>query len=446
LRCFEPGLYCLRQYKPLEKADRSTGTLSYTLLSMQSILSKTPAGAPESATRHRVLWLDLLRLICAIEIVGFHWLRAATKTGAFASQLPENFILSYRQLDIGVLEAFHRLQMDSSTMWWHRSTYNAVGLLFGFGWEAVYVFVLLSGFSLALSLGQKGRPSSWLSWVGRRLKRVLFPFYLISIVVATLMFSAVAFSGSRSSAAFQEIHRKLTSNIGSDLVGLAWSQLVLIDPHAPFWQPFFLAPAWWFVPAILLAYALFPTYMWLLQRLGTSKFLILGAVISIVSYSASLRGWLPEFSWNFVVLNECFNFFLGIVLGRYMTTPQGRTSIEKWVRSPGLLSAALAVFIVGNICNLYRITYPVSSLLFTASLALCGAFVARIFTDRHGSSFPQVDPYYLYLIHQPFAFPLIVVSQRLFGSIAVLVGLPLYFCTVLIVTAVFGAVLAKISV
>ncbi len=154
------------------------------------------------------------------------------------------------------------------------------------------------------------------------------------------MFGALAFTGSRGSAALQQIHRKLMSNIGSDLTGLAWSQLIMLNPHAHLWQPVFLAPAWWFIPAILLAYALFPAYMWLLQRLGSLGFLVLGGAISIISYIASLQGWLPEFSWNFIIFNECFNFFLGIVVGRYMATARGSRAVETWIRSPLLVTAS----------------------------------------------------------------------------------------------------------
>ena len=171
----------------------------------------TPEQASGSSSRHRILWLDLLRLICAVEIVGFHWLRAAAKTGAFGG--PQNFILSYRMLNIGVVEHFIASTWTSSSSL-HRWTYDAIGLAFGFGWEAVNVFVLLSGLSLAISLGHSDRPSSWPSWIARRLKRILVPFYLVSIAAGALMFGALAFTGSRGSAALQQIHRKLMSNIG----------------------------------------------------------------------------------------------------------------------------------------------------------------------------------------------------------------------------------------
>ena len=141
-------------------------------------------------------------------------------------------------------------------------------------------------------------------------------------------------------------------------------------------------------------------------------------------------------------------FLSRLVVGRYMATARGSRAVETWIRSPLLkLPLALAAFIAGNACNLYYNTYPISSLLFTAALAFCGASVANFITRRSlRRSAPRVDPFNLYLLHEPFAFPLIVGSQILFGSFAVAVGLPVYFLIVFLATAVFSKVLAILRV
>jgi peptidoglycan/LPS O-acetylase OafA/YrhL len=405
-----------------------------------------PTDTPENpvqrfASANRILWIDILRTLCAFEIVGFHWLRAGSKTGAFAAQTPQNLILNYRQLDIGIHGALHSLNVAPSAPPINRMLVDGLGAVFGFGWEAVFVFVLLSGTSLSLSLAGRPRPVSWLTWIGHRQKRILIPFYLIAGIVSGLMFTALAVTASRSSFAIQEIHNKIAFNIGPDISGIAWSQLLLIDPHTRFWSPVFLAPAWWFVPAILLAYVMFPFYLWLLRRVGRSRFLAIGAVISIFSYEVTVHDHVQDFSWWFIVLNECFNFFLGIVLGCYLSTAQGMERMELALQSRGLIFAAVSVFLAGNLCNLYLITYPISSLLFTGSLTLCGAAFARWISKWDISQlFIRIDSYVLYLLHQPIAFPLIVLSQLAFGRNAILAGLPVFFA----ITIFFTMLLSKV--
>ncbi len=55
---------------------------------------------------------------------------------------------------------------------------------FGFGWEAVNVFVLLSGLSLAISLGHSDRPSSWPSWIAEDESGFSFPFTWSRLLLA----------------------------------------------------------------------------------------------------------------------------------------------------------------------------------------------------------------------------------------------------------------------
>ena len=398
------------------------------------------------ASEGRIVWLDILRFLCAIEIVGFHWMRAATKTGAFAKHYPQNLIVRYRQLDIGLIEGVHLLQADSSSSAVHRFLVDSFGIAFGFGWEAVFAFVLLSGVSLSLSLGRRQRPPLWPSWIFKRLKRVLLPFYLVAAIVGSFMFLALAISSSSANPAFRGIREKLVENIGSDFAGLIWSHLFLCNPHERYGTAVFLAPAWWFVPAILLAYTMFPLYMRLLNLVRTGAFLAIGALISIATYELLLQEHIQEFGWWFIVSNECFNFFLGIVLGRYLATASGRIRIERTLHSPALIICAVIVFLAGNICNLYAITYPISSLLFTGSLTFVGACFAKwVSKSTSIRNCLRLDPYNLYLVHQPIAFPLMVASESILGPYCILIGFIAYVPTSILVTAIFSGILDRLS-
>ena len=385
------------------------------------------AGAHAGTLRQqsRVLWLDVLRALCAFQIVGFHWLRAAVKTSAAGVPSGCGLILQYRQLNFGVRGAMQCAAPHATDAGPLVLANRSLNLLFGAGWEAVFVFVLLSGTALSLSLSVRSRPISWPRWVGRRLKRILLPFYLVAGMLATCMLIGMAATSTSNSPLLHTLHAKILENVGPDVSGVVWSQLLLFDPHQRLGTAVFLAPAWWFVPAILLAYALFPLYMRLLRRLGQPLFLALGALISIASYTVLLRHHVQEFSWWFVVCNECFNFFLGILVGMLLRSEDGRKRAEHALGSPTLFAVSLLLLISGNVMNLYYVTYAFSSLVFTPSLCFSGAAVAYAIRNwRPVRALLQIDPFHLYLLHQPLAFPLILISEALFGRLRAAHGSP----------------------
>ena len=101
------------------------------------------SGKPDAG---RVVWLDVLRLICAIAIVGFHWLRACFSHAAFGRGELRSLIDPYRNPGLGTGQ-FHYLLLDRTGPPAASLVNDALGWLFGFGWEAVNVFILLSGLS-----------------------------------------------------------------------------------------------------------------------------------------------------------------------------------------------------------------------------------------------------------------------------------------------------------
>ncbi len=380
----------------------------------------------------RILWLDILRILCAVEIVGFHWLRAVVKAGALAQNMPFNFVLNYRQLSWGV-RGLRLLFLSHNPSVFLRIIDNITGILFEFGWEAVHIFVLLSGFSLAMTLGRASLQISWRPWLFRRLERVLIPFYLVSLPLVLLMLGLLQASRHGLAKAFAT---KLMQNGGGDFPGILWAQLFLFDPRHHMLVPTFLAPAWWFVPAILVAYLVFPLIWFSLNKCGAPLTLALALCVSVLTYTAVEHQLLFEFGWYFAAFNEAFNFSLGIVLGKLYATQEGAAWIERQLRSRWVLAAAAGLAIIGNLCNLYLFTYPISSSLFTIGLTICGIWVARWLSK---SSFwvwlSSVDSYVLYLVHQPFAFPIVMLLLKIRCPDLASLGLILYLTITILIAS-----------
>lgn len=145
----------------------------------------------QKMTKSRLDWLDILRVLCALQIAGIHWLRACLHAGLFANtSLPEsfrNFIWSYQNNNMGfqMLQNFPNYLMLDNQNDLAAGLTNNVGYLFGFGWEALNVFILISGFSLTLKLTDwpKLPVIYWFGWYKQRFRRILFPYYLIVIIL-----------------------------------------------------------------------------------------------------------------------------------------------------------------------------------------------------------------------------------------------------------------------
>jgi hypothetical protein len=217
------------------------------------------------------------------------------------------------------------------------------------------------------------------------------------------------------------IDTKMLSQFHTPPLGVLSSHLLLVDPFNRFWSADFLAPAWWFVPAILLAYAVYPFVAAALRRAPTSC-LIGAAVVTVASYAAADAGMLWNETWYYIVLQESFNFTLGIFIATLWLGPK-RAVLEGALDDPRIFAFAALLFVVGNLANWSAELRPIASMLYGPSLVVMLASIARLLTrSRFSPAFTRVDPYDLYLVHQPFAFPLALLAGAVLHSYAVFVG------------------------
>jgi hypothetical protein len=354
-------------------------------------------------------------------ILGFHWLRAGYQLGLFG-QSGFKLIMSYQWNTAG-FQLFRDVfiaGVDAKLSTWLT---NIIGILGGFGWEAVSAFILISGFSLAVSQGEKSLGfSDWLTWYRKRAARVLVPFYLVALPCLALAACAIVVLHYAHGSVAATLETKLHSQFHTSLLGVGLSHVFLFDPFEPQWTPNFFVPAWWFIPAILLAYVTYP----FVRRASRIKhgvpLLAVSAVITMLGYVGTNAGVLTNEFWYFIIVHESFNFSLGVVTAN-LWLGAGRPALERAINSPGVFVGAFVVFVLGNLCDWSTETRPIASMLFGPSLALMLAFVAkRLEAWHHAKKLLSVDPYDLYLVHQPFAYPIALASKVFFHSYAVFFG------------------------
>jgi hypothetical protein len=377
--------------------------------------------APATA-RERLVWLDIARVLCALMILGIHWLRACYNVRLFGAGGHPNLVVDYQGHSGGLL-LFHYVLIAGTSLSLSAWLSNLIGLLGGFGWEAVSALILISGFSLALA--QRGKRLSlpgWVDWYKKRAKRILIPYYLVALPLLAIYGLAILVLQRQSGHMAQILDLKLLSQFPSPLLGTLLSHLLLFNPWGVQWAPTFSTPAWWFVPAILLAYLFYPSIR-AASRFGRGLPLLFGAAaVTIISYELSDARILINETWYYIVLQESFNFCLGVVIANAWMG-EGRRVLERIIADPRCFALGIAVFVLGNIFNWMPSLRPVASMLYGPSLVVIVAYLGkRIEATAAGRALLACDSYDLYLVHQPFAFPIALISKGIFHAYGIFVG------------------------
>jgi peptidoglycan/LPS O-acetylase OafA/YrhL len=236
------------------------------------------------------------------------------------------------------------------------------------------------------------------------------------------------------------LETKLLSQFSTPLLGVITSHLFFFDPWGVQWAANFIVPAWWFVPAILLAYLSYPWIATAARVRRGIPLLAVSAAITMVSYALSTRGILINETWYFIVLQESFNFCLGVVVAEaWMGASRG--AIEGLISDPRALVVAMVVFVAGNVANWIPDLRPIASMLYGPSLVLVVAFVGKRLEERRvGRMLLSCDSYDLYLVHQPLAFPIALVSKALFHAYGIFVGWFVFAAAAIIAARLLSAV------
>ena len=389
--------------------------------------AKTGPRAPDAASPppsgERLYWLDVTRVLAALMVAGIHWLREAYRVGLFGAGRPTSIVMDTQEHTGGAAALAHSVLIagtgPSLAVW----LTNLMGLLGAFGWEAVSAMIVISGFSLTLAQRNASlAPAAWWTWFGKRARRILVPYYLIALPIlaagALLVFVLPTIHGTFAA----NLDAKLLSQFHTPPLGVLLSHLILIDPWGFTWGADFIAPAWWFVPAILLAYAAYP-FVRAAARVGGGVPLLVGtACLSILAFSLKERGILENETWYYIVLQESFDFSLGVVLA-FAWMGSGRARLERLMVSPWFALSALAVFALGNVMNWTPQIRPAACLFYGPSCLALLVVVAKLLERRRiARVLTSFDAYDLYLVHQPFAFPIALVAKALFHSYGVFLG------------------------
>lgn len=387
-------------------------------------------------TKLNLAWMDVLRFLCAVEIVAFHWLRGSYKLGAFGCPASLSPVGDYKATGLGWHGLMLPLQIGCAP-YPISLIHRMLGFLFGYGWEAVSLFILISGFSLTLHLPEDRAPHYWRRWYVKRLRRILVPYYEIALPLVTI-FLVILRIHHMPGGFLGRLQFKLAPLAHGSVPSIYLGHLFLIDVYHGREAQLF-TPAWWFIPAILTAYLCFPLFTSLMRILGRPGFLAGAFALSVVSYALVQHGFLFDSAWYFAVTNEAFSFALGMTAASFWKDPARRTQVKRVLLNPLTTVLAMGLIVAGNLFNAYPNVYPFSSAVFTVGFAALGIQIARGLARWEAvRRVASVDAFRLYLVHQPFVAPLSMIFKSLLGAAATAVGLPLFLIFVYLLTQLIG--------
>ncbi|MBN1974557.1 MAG: acyltransferase, partial [Sedimentisphaerales bacterium] len=177
-------------------------------------------------------------------------------------------------------------------------TYNLTETIQDVMGTAVHLFFILSGWGITLSYLKKEH-FSWSAWVKRRFRKIILPYWLIVILTFLLINM-----GHRLFPKFLESNYSWLSLISY----LTFTR----NFYSPGWD---MNPTLWFMPVIVLLYAVFPVLIRTLERYGIVALLIISAVITYGSITLCVLAGYPVTHQSALFLFYVIEFSFGILIG-----------------------------------------------------------------------------------------------------------------------------------
>jgi len=286
------------------------------------------------------------------------------------------------------------------------SNWLVIGMKF-LGWLADMgpgVFILLSGFTLALS--QLRNEKSTIDFYRSRAIRI-FPLY-IAIHLIVLIFAVVA--------NYPAGLKVFSPQVFLSLLGLRFSDSLF----------FFINPSWWFIWLIIQLYLFFPFLFKLLKSKNLALFIGITLLITILSrvaglyhltYSNNLYFWMT----GLFAGTRLFEFTIGMALAKLLIS---KPDLIKWFSAKplSLLLVFILVYLVGFLSSWSYIGSLVSNILITIGLSgiFYGfySFISRKNSIKKGILFIGRNSFSVFLLHQTF---MMYASDKLDGIPKVLV-------------------------
>jgi peptidoglycan/LPS O-acetylase OafA/YrhL len=295
----------------------------------------------------RLAWLEGVRIFAAVLLLIYH-----------AQLLFTGY--AYTPQPTGLVENMQHLIAPVDGVPDRGLLFRLLGIPGWFGFQVVDVFVLISGFSLVVSLQDK--PLDTGLFLKRRLLRILWPFWTVAWLSYPILWAIGTATDTYVPDAWH-VFAGSTFPLIFDYSG----ELLL---HT--------SGSWWFIPLMVSFTLLFP-FLWnLLQRWGAKNLLWVSLMLTL-TYRVLVvyrLGGHPNYvildtptDWEpfLLFLAKLSTFVMGMVVGHLYS--QGKGPVFWSTRRA--FSVGLPVYAIGFVCQFYELGWVVVDLLLPVGLTLC---------------------------------------------------------------------------
>lgn len=330
-------------------------------------------------TSQRIAWLEGVRMFAAVMILLYH-----------AQLLITHY--AYTPQPTGLIANIQSLLMANEKL--GLSPWLAIASFPGwFSYQFVDVFVLMSGFSLVVSL--KGQPLKTGQFLKQRCLRILFPFW----TVAWLSYPALWVIGAMTHSYIPQLWNFFASATFPLLFD--YSGELLLPMSGP----------WWFV-ALILSFTLVFPFLWnRLQRWGTRNLLVASVAVTLIYRALAVYAFHGHPTYSIVDTSANWFPFLALT-AKLSTFVLGMVVAQSYLQRRGALfwqpqkalTIGISIYITGFICQFYTVGWIVSDLLTPIGLTLC-CMVTFQWLERRFSSLKNMllwlgaHSYSYFLIH-----------------------------------------------
>jgi peptidoglycan/LPS O-acetylase OafA/YrhL len=301
----------------------------------------------------RLAWLEGIRFFAAVVLLVYH-----------AQLLLTDY--AYTPKPIGWLANLSALWEVSGRLSAGQSLTQMIVAGMWFGFQFVDVFVLVSGFSLVLSL--KGQPVRAATFVVQRCLRILLPFWTVAAIAYPILATIGILTKSYIPDAWH-VFAGLTFPLLYDYGGR-----LLLSTSGP----------WWFVPLILSFAVTFPGLWWLMERWGAKNLLWVSCIVTFIY--RSLAVWVFDGHPTYVIVSATASWFPFLsMLAKLSTFVLGMMVAQQFQQGKGvifwrdgrLLAIAIPTYILGFVGQFYRVGWVVNDFLVAIGLSLFCMVVFR---------------------------------------------------------------------
>jgi peptidoglycan/LPS O-acetylase OafA/YrhL len=300
----------------------------------------------------RLAWLEGIRFFAAVVLLVYH-----------AQLLLTDY--AYTPKPVGLASNGIALWTASGLLAEEGLGRALVGVMW-FGYQFVDVFVLVSGFSLVLSL--KGETMRAGAFVVQRCLRILLPFWTVAAIAYPVLATIGALTKSYIPDAWH-VFAGLTFPLLFDYGGR-----LLLSTSGP----------WWFVPLILSFAVAFPGLWWLMERWGARNLLFLSCGVTFIY--RSLAVWVFDGHPTYVIVSATASWFPFLsMLAKLSTFVLGMMVAQQFKEGKGVifwrdgqvLAIGIPAYILGFVGQFYRVGWVVDDFLIAIGLSLLCMVVFR---------------------------------------------------------------------